>query len=83
MSLNAALSIPLLSVGLATLMALFRDPDLSIHVSQDDLTLLIRETGTALLDSRLASTSELDEATASQMVRAINKVSMVLFVTLY
>jgi hypothetical protein len=81
-SLNAALSIPLLSVGLATLMALFRDPDLSIHVSQDDLTLLIRETGTALLDPRLASTSELDEATASQMVRAINKVRMVLFITL-
>jgi hypothetical protein len=64
-------------------MALFRDPDLSIHVSQDDLTLLIRETGTALLDPRLASTSELDEATASQMVRAINKVSMVLVITLY
>jgi hypothetical protein len=63
-------------------MALFRDPDLSIHVSQDDLTLLIRETGTALLDPRLASTSELDEATASQMVRAINKVRMVLFITL-
>jgi hypothetical protein len=73
-SLNAGLSIPLLSVGLATLMALFRDPDLSRNVSQDDLTVLIRETGTALLDPRLASSSNLDEATASQMVRAINKV---------
>jgi hypothetical protein len=33
---------------------------------------LIHETGTALLDSRLASTSELDEA--ATQVRAINKV---------
>ena len=69
------MSIPLLSVCLATLMALFRDPDLSTLVSQDNLTLLIRETGTALLDSRLSSSSDLDEATGSQMVRAINKVS--------
>ena len=74
-SINAMMSIPLLSVCLATLMALFRDPDLSTLVSQDNLTLLIRETGTALLDSRLSSSSDLDEATGSQMVRAINKVS--------
>lgn len=68
------MSIPLLSVCLATLMALFRDPELSTIVSQENLTLLIRETGTALLDSRLSSASDLDEATGSQMVRAINKV---------
>ena len=68
------MSIPLLSVCLATLMALFRDPDVSTRVSQDDLTLLIRETGAALLDPRLSATSELDDATASQMARAINKV---------
>ena len=70
------MSIPLLSVCLATLMALFRDPALSTLVSQENLTLLIRETGTALLDSRLSSTSDLDEATGAQMVRAINKVRM-------
>lgn len=68
------MSIPLLSVCLATLMALFRDPDLSSIVSQEDLTLLIRETGCSLLDARLAATSDLDDATSSQMVRAINKV---------
>jgi len=68
------MSVPLLSVCLATLMALFRDPDLSVLISLEDLMLLIREAGTALLDSRLAASSELDEATSSQMVRAINKV---------
>lgn len=71
---NSKMSIPLLSVCLATLMALFRDTALCPNVSQDDLTLLIRETGSALLDPRLSSSSDLDEATASQMVRAINKV---------
>jgi hypothetical protein len=74
-SSNEGISIPLLSVCLATLMALFRDPELAFSVSQSELTILIGETGKALLDSRLAASSELDEATASQMVRAINKVS--------
>lgn len=68
------MSVPLLSVCLATLMALFRDPALAARVTQDDLTLLIRETGTALLDPKLSNASEMDEATGSQMVRAINKV---------
>ena len=68
------MSIPLLSVCLAALMALFRDPQMSRLVTQDDLALLIRETGSALLDDRLTATSELDEATATQMARAINKV---------
>lgn len=72
--MNTGMSIPLLSVCLATLMALFRDPDLAASVSQEELTMLIREAGTALLDSRLAASSDLDEGTASQMVRAINKV---------
>jgi hypothetical protein len=66
---NAGMSIPLLSVALATLMALFRDPKLSRNVS--------REAGKALLDPRLAMSShqsQLDESTSSQMVRAINKV---------
>lgn len=73
------MSIPLLSVALATLMALFRDPRLSQNVSQDALALLIREAGKALLDPRLAMSSnhqsQLDESTSSQMVRAINKVT--------
>lgn len=72
--MNAKMSIPLLSVCLATLMALFRDNELSHKVSQDSLMLLIRQAGTALLDSRLGTSSDLDEATASQMVRALNKV---------
>jgi hypothetical protein len=73
-SVTSGISIPLLSVCLATLMALFRDNDFAKNVSQDDLTLLIREAGTALLDSRL-TTAEMDEATSTQMVRAMNKVS--------
>jgi len=75
-STNAGMSIPLLSVCLATLMAFFRDPELSPLITLDDLTLLIRETATALLDPRLASTSDLNEATRTQMVKAINKVSI-------
>lgn len=55
-------------------MALFRDVNLALKVSEDDMTLLIKETGSALLDSRLSSSSNLDESTSSQMVRAINKV---------
>jgi hypothetical protein len=77
---DAMMSIPLLSVCLASLMALFRDPDMSTKVSQDNLMLLVRETGSALLDPRLSTSSHLDEATASQMVRAINKVSHEAFV---
>lgn len=72
------MSIPLLSVCLATLMALFRDNELSHNVSQDNLTVLIRQTGTALLDNRLGTSSALDEATASQMVRALNKVRVLI-----
>jgi len=75
-SVNAGMSIPLLSVCLATLMAFFRDLELAPSVSQDYLTLLIRETGTALLNPLLTATSDLDEATRSQMVRAINKLAV-------
>lgn len=74
------MSIPLLSVALATLMALFRDNGLSQNVTQDALALLIREAGKALLDPRLAMSSQhasqLDESTSSQMVRAINKLAV-------
>ena len=75
-SRNAGISVSLLSVCLATLMALFRDRELAVQVSKDRLTILIRETGTALLDPRFAvsAPNSLDEATSSQVVRAINKV---------
>lgn len=79
---TAGMSIPLLSVALATLMALFRDSGLTQNVTQDALALLIREAGKALLDPRLAMSShqamasQLDESTSSQMVRAINKVRL-------
>lgn len=61
-------------------MALFRDEELGRGVSQEPLTLLIRETGKALLDPRLAvvpqssSVSQLDEKNGEQLVRAMNKV---------
>jgi predicted secreted Zn-dependent protease len=74
--MNAGMSIPLLSVCLATLMALFRDPESASQVKETSLTFLIREAGAALLDKKLSSSSPLKESTASQMVRAINKVSL-------
>jgi hypothetical protein len=57
-------------------MAMFRDDDFAMHLSAAELTLLIRETGTALLDARLSSSEELSEDDRSQMIRAINKVSL-------
>lgn len=78
------MSVPLLSVNLASLMAIFRSDDLATKVEVDDLTLLIREAGKALLDKRLSSSSspsdgsKLDDATSTQMVRAINKVGSLL-----
>lgn len=78
-SRSAGISVSLLSVCLATLMALFRDHDLAVKVSTERLVLLIRETGTALLDPRLvvsSQTSSLDEATSTQVVRAINKLAV-------
>ena len=74
-NVNAGMLLPLLSLCLATLMALFRDPETAPAVSPEELTLLIRETGTSLLDSRLSSPDGLSEETGSQMVRAINKVT--------
>jgi hypothetical protein len=79
-SFSAGMSVPLLSVNLACLMALFRSDDLASKVLQEELTVLIKAAGKALLDPRLASSSssaepsKLDEATSTQMVRAINKV---------
>lgn len=65
--------IPLASICLATLMAVFRDTAVSNKISVEELTLLFREVSTALLDHRLTS-GQLDEEAGSQMVRAINKV---------
>ena len=56
-------------------MALFRDDEFALLVSVDELSLLLRETGSALLDARLSASYELNDDTRSQMVRAINKVS--------
>jgi len=78
--ISAGLSVPLLSVNLAGLMAIFRSSDLATFVNVDDLTILIKEAGTALLDPRLAQKSgddvQIDEATSTQMVRAINKLAV-------
>lgn len=82
---SAGMSVPLLSVNLASLMAIFRSEDLATQVVVDDLTVLVREAGKALLDRRLSSSSsasdtfKLDDATSTQMVRAINKVCTVSF----
>ena len=77
-TVKAGMSIQLLSVALATLIALFKDTEIAAQVTQEDLMLLIRETATALLDPRLApgGASELDDATSTQMVRAINKTTI-------
>lgn len=79
---SSGISVPLLSVNLASLMAIFRSSDLATLVGGDDLTILIKEAGKALLDPRLAPPSKsdevvhLDEATSSQLVRAINKLAV-------
>ena len=78
--ISAGMSVPLLSVNLAGLMAIFRSSDLASLVNVDDLTILIKEAGTALLDPRLAQKSgdetQIDEVTSTQMVRAINKLAV-------
>ena len=83
-TLSAGMSVPLLSVNLASLMAIFRSKDLATLVNVDDLTILIKEAGTALLDPRLAQSTkqgdvilaQIDEAISTQMVRAINKLAV-------
>lgn len=76
-SVNAGMLLPLLSICLATLMALFRDSEFASKVSTEELITLVRVTGTALLDPRLSTSEELNEDTSAQMVRAINKVRIV------
>lgn len=64
-------------------MALFRDDEFSLVVSVEELSLLLRETGSALLDARLNASDELNDDTRSQMVRAINKVITTTSVYIY
>jgi len=73
---NAGISIPLLSVSLATLMALFRFPDVASNVHCEDLTNLLKRTATILLDPRFSAQSDLDDATCAQMAKAINKTAV-------
>lgn len=69
---NADISVPLVSVTVATLMALVRDKYFETNVSQDDLVLLLRGTTTAMLDSRLSENS----GTSLQLVKAMNKAAI-------
>ena len=70
------MSIPLLSLTIAALMAVFLDQELAPLVSQSALTFVIRNATSGLLDPRLTSThnGNLDELTCKKMVKAINKV---------
>jgi hypothetical protein len=77
---NVGMCVPLLSIVIAALMAVFRDVEMAYSVSQSSLLSLIRTASHCLLDSRLAvaatHVSGLDESVSSQMVRGMNKVSL-------
>jgi len=80
-SCNGGLLVSLISVILATLMNIFREQELSQRVSQKALVILVRQTASSLLDSRLASSSyvsneQLDPTTSKQLVRATNKLAI-------
>merc|ERR1740136_50149 len=75
------LSIPLLSVAIAALMAIFLDSILSAQIPEKVLVLVIHRATSALLDRRLAGNSKrkdhgLDAATSKKMVKAINKLAI-------
>lgn len=75
------LSVPLLSVSIAGLMAIFLDPPLAAQVNLSSLSIVIFQATASLLDRRLSSsssaeTSGLDASTCKKMVKAINKVRM-------
>ena len=75
------LSIPILSVAIAALMAIFLDLELSALVSKNSLSMVIHQATSALLDHRLSGTGSvdfgLDASTCKKMVKAINKVWIV------
>lgn len=73
------ISIPLISVSIAGLMAIFIDADLARKVSESAVSVSIRQACSSLLDHRLSATSSsmdfgLDPSTCRKMVKAINKV---------
>jgi len=82
---DASLSMSLLSVNLATMMAIFRKVELAKLVSESALSSLLRQASEGLLDPRLSTTnsssskdssSTLDETVSSQLVRAMNKLAI-------
>lgn len=78
------LSVPLLSVSIAGLMAIFLDGKLASMISTQSLSLVIYQGTASLLDRRLSvtatpETSGLDSSTSKKMVKAINKVGLFLF----
>jgi len=75
------LSIPLLSVAIAALMAIFLDKALSDMIPPKVLILVIHRATSGLLDRRLAGNSKrknqtLDTSTSKKMVKAINKLAI-------
>lgn len=75
------LSVPLLSVSIAGLMAIFLDPSLAAQVNLSSLSVVIFQATASLLDRRLSSsssaeTSGLDTSTCKKMVKAINKLAI-------
>jgi len=75
------ISIPLISVSIAGLMAIFIDTELSSRVSESALSITIRQASSSLLDHRLSATSAsaeygLDPSTCKKMVKAINKLAI-------
>ncbi|GKY99911.1 hypothetical protein MPSEU_000944700 [Mayamaea pseudoterrestris] len=65
------LSVSLMSIALALLMAMFRDPNICSSISQDQFGLLIRATANVLLDPRL----ELSDTTEA-MAKASNTLAV-------
>mmetsp|Transcript_363 Transcript_363/g.549 ORF Transcript_363/g.549 Transcript_363/m.549 type:complete len:1476 (+) Transcript_363:109-4536(+) len=75
------ISIPLISVSIAGLMAIFIDSDLAPRVSESAVSITIRQASSSLLDHRLSATSAsaeygLDPSTCKKMVKAINKLAI-------
>lgn len=82
-----ALSVPLLSVSIAGLMAIFLDAQLAFQVTPQSLSLVIYQGTASLLDKRLSATatqesSGFDSSTSKKLVKAINKVNTYNFFSL-
>ena len=78
---NSGMSIDLISLVLATIMAILREDTLSSQITQDALMLLIRQSAVVLLDPRLQAAvvvtdTSLDKLTREQIARAINKTAI-------